>query len=121
MINKLPLRAASAVLALSAAVFAMHAGAQSASPTGPGNSNSNKAGEAYPNDPNAASKNKPTLGVVQKAEDSRPVQATKRVARKSKNAVKRAGHRAADVMRNTGDKIGSKLPPEPNRPSGIKQ
>ena len=121
MFKKTTLRAASAVLALTAAAFAMNANAQSASPTGPGNTNSNKAGEAYPNDPNAASKNKPTLGVVQKAEDSRPAQATKRVARRSKNAVKRGGHRVADAMRNTGDKIGSKLPPEPAPAGGIKR
>ena len=121
MIDKNTLRAASALLALTAAAFAMNAGAQSVSPSGPGNTNSNKAGEAYPNDPNAANKNKPTLGVAQKAEDSRPAQATKRVARRSKNAVKRGGHRVADAMRNTGDKIGSKLPPEPAPAGGIKR
>ena len=113
MINKKTLRAASAILALTAAALALNASAQSASPTGPGNTNSNKAGEAYPNDPNAASKTKPQLKIVDKVEDSRPAQATKRVARKSKNAVKRAGHRTANAVRNTGNRIADKLPPAP--------
>ena len=91
MLNKQFLRTASAVLALTAASFALNAYAQSANPTGPGNTNTNKAGEAYPNDPNAANPNKPKMAVVQRAQDSRPAQATKRVARKSKNAIKRAG------------------------------
>ena len=121
MLNKNTLRAASAMLALTAAALSMNASAQSANPTGPGNTNTNKAGEAYPNDPNAASANKPKMAAIQRAEDSRPAQATKRVARRSKNAVKRAGHRTANAIRNTGNKIGSKLPPEPAPAGGIKQ
>lgn len=95
---------------------AMAAHAQSSSPTGPGPSNSStqQAGEAYPSDPNAANKNKPKMKVIQKAEDSTPVQATKRVAKRTKNAVKRAGNRSAQAVRNTGDKINQKVPPGPN-------
>lgn len=114
------LRGASAILALTAAAFALNAGAQSANPTGPTNTNSNKAGEAYPNDPNAANRNKPKMAVVQRAEDSRPVQATKRAARKTKKAVKRTGHNVANAVRNTGDRIGNKLPPAPAQPAPIK-
>lgn len=119
MLNKKQFWTTSVVLALTAA-FAMNATAQSSNPTGPGNTNSNKAGEAYPNDPNAANANKPKMAVVQRAQDSRPGQATKRVARKSKNAVKRAGTRTANAVRNTGNRIANKLPPEPNRPAGVK-
>jgi hypothetical protein len=115
------LRALTAILAITASAFALNASAQSNSPTGPGNTNTNKAGEAYPNDANAANPNKPKMGVVQKAENSTPVRATKRVAKKSKNAVKRVGHKAANAMRNTGDKIGNKLPPEPAPAGGVKQ
>jgi hypothetical protein len=114
------LRTVSAILAVSAALFTVNAGAQSANPTGPGNTNSNKAGEAYPNDPNAAT-NRQKPAVVQKVEDSRPAQATKRVAKKTKRAVKKTGHKVADTMRDTGNKIGSKLPPEPAPAGGIKQ
>jgi hypothetical protein len=88
--------------------------AQSANPTGPSNSNSNKAGEAYPNDPNAANPNKPKLGVVQKAQDSRPAQATKRVTKKAVNATKKGAKKTGDAIRNTGEKIGEKVPPGPN-------
>ena len=121
MSTKSTLRSVSAVLALTAAAFAMNAAAQSANPTGPGNTNSNKAGEAYPNDPTAANANKPRLAVVDRAENSRPVRATKRVARKTKHAAQRTGHRMANAMRNTGDKIADKLPSDPARPSGVKQ
>lgn len=100
-------------LALGAA-FGAHA--QSASPTGPGNTNTNKAGEAFPNDPNAANPNKPKAEVVQKAENSRPVKATKRVAKRTTNAVKRAGTKTAAAVRNTGDKINEKVAPGPNDP-----
>lgn len=114
------LRGASAILAFSAAAFAMNVGAQSANPTGPTNTNSNKAGEAYPNDPNAANPNKPRMAVVQRAENSRPVQATKRGGKKAKKAIKRTGHRMANAMRNTGDRIGNKLGPAPAQPAPIK-
>jgi hypothetical protein len=120
MTHNKTLRNVAAILAVTAAAFSMNAAAQSTNPTGPGNSNTNKAGEAYPNDANAANANKPKLGVVQKAQDSQPAQATKRVARKSKNAVKRAGHKTANVIRNAGNKIGSKLPPEPAPAGGVK-
>lgn len=106
------LRAAPVALAL--AVAALTAQAQSASPTGPGNTNAQKAGEAYPNDPNAANPNKPKAGFIQKAEDSRPVQATKRVAKKTGKAVKKAGTKTANAIRNTGEKINEKVPPGPN-------
>ena len=114
------LRGATAVLALTAAAFTLNASAQSANPTGPANSNTNKAGEAYPNDPNAANPNKPKMAVIQKAEDSRPAQATKRVAKKTRKAVKRTGHKTANAVRNTGDKIANKLPPAPAQPAPIK-
>lgn len=74
---------------------------------------------------------KPT--VVEKVENSRPVQATERGVTRAANATKRgvtraanatkrgtararaatarAAHRTADTMRNTGDKISEKLPP----------
>ena len=117
--NKM-LRTVPAVLALAAAAFALNAGAQSANPTGPGNTSTNKAGEFYPNNPNAANPNKAELPIVQKAENSRPVKATKRVARKAKKAVKRTGNRVANSIRNTGNKIANKLPPEPAQPAGVK-
>jgi hypothetical protein len=107
------LRAASAVMVLAAAGIASNVQAQGANP-GPAGANTNQAGEAFPNDPNAANKNKPTAGIVQKTENSRPVQATKRVAKRTANAVKRAGHKTANALRNTGEKIGDKVPPGPN-------
>ena len=103
-----------APIALAIAVAALTAHAQSTSPTGPGNSNTQKAGEAYPNDPNAANPNKPKAGFIQKAQDSRPAQATKRVAKKTGKAIKKAGTKTASAVRNTGEKIGDKLPPGPN-------
>ena len=115
------LRGASAVLALTAAAFAMNVSAQSASPTGPGNTNSNKAGEAYPNDPNAANKNKPKMAVVQQAQDSKPAQATKKAASATTKVVKKAGSDVAGAVRNTGEKIGDKLPPAPAGPAPLKQ
>lgn len=109
------LRTLPLVLSLSlGAAFGAHA--QSTSPTGPGNTNSQKAGEAYPNDPNAANPNKPKAEIVQKAENSRPVKATKRVAKKTTNAVKDAGSKTAAAVRNTGDKINEKVAPGPNDP-----
>lgn len=51
-----------------------------------------------------------TPAVVERAEKSRPAQATKRVAKKGANATRKAGHKTADAMRNTGDKISNKLP-----------
>ena len=109
-------RAVPAALLLAAAGLSLPAQAQNPSPTGPGPASrtANQAGEAYPSDPNAANKNKPKLEVLQKAENSRPVQATKRVAKRTKNAVKRTGNRAANAMRNTGEKIGEKIPPGSN-------
>lgn len=114
------LRGASAVLALTAAAFAMNASAQSANPTGPTNTNTNKAGEAYPNDPNAANPNKPKLVPIRHAEDSRPVQATKRAARKTKTVVARTGHKVANGFRAAGNKIASTLPPAPRQRAALK-
>lgn len=112
MTRKTLLRAVPALLALAALTW--NVSAQTTNPTtgpGPASSTANKAGEAYPNDPNAANKNKPTAEVVKKAENSTPAQATKRTARKAKKAVKRTGNRAANAVRNTGDNIAKKLPP----------
>lgn len=104
-----------AALALASAGFTLQAHAQNPN-TGPGASTAttNKAGEAYPNDPNAASKNKPKAEVVQKAENSRPVQATKRVTKNAADATKRMGGKAADTVRGTGEAINKKVPPGPN-------
>ena len=115
------LRAASAVLALTAAAFTMNVSAQSANPTGPTNTNSNKAGEAYPNDPNAANKNKPKMAVIEKAEHSKPAQATKKAAKKTTKVVKEAGTETAGAVRHTGEKIGEHLPPAPPGPAPLKK
>jgi hypothetical protein len=104
-------RAAAFSLALAAGLSAH---AQGTNPTGPGNTSTQKAGEAYPNDPNAANPNKPRPAVVDRAANSRPAQATKRVTRKATNAVKRTGNRAASALRNTGDSINRRVPPGPN-------
>ncbi len=103
------------VVALAAA-FAAPGFAQNANPSGPGpgNSSTNNAGEAYPNNPTAADKNKPKANVIQRAENSRPVKATKRVTKRATNAVKRAGNRTKAAVRNTGDKINESIPPGPN-------
>ena len=42
-------------------------------------------------------------------------------AKKTKKAIKRTGHKVADKVRATGDKIGDKLPPAPPPPAPIKQ
>ena len=107
------------LLALPAAMtlalaFGLGAHAQSANPTGPGNTSTNKAGEAYPNDPNAANPNKPKAQTVQRAENSRPVKATKRVAKKATDATRRAGNTAASAVRDTGNRINRSVPPGPN-------
>ncbi|MBX3654323.1 MAG: hypothetical protein KF686_09065 [Ramlibacter sp.] len=106
-----PLRAWPTALALLACGLAFNAQAQNTSPTGPGPTSANKAGEAYPNDPNAANKNKPTAEVVQKAENSRPAKAVKRTSRKAGKAVKKTGNRAASAVRDTGNRLARKLPP----------
>lgn len=106
-----------AALLLAAAGLTLQAQAQTQNPnTGPGSSSatSSKAGEAYPNDPTAASKNKPKAEVVQKAENSGPVQATKRVTKRAVDATKRMGSKAASTVRNTGENINKKVPPGPN-------
>ena len=51
-----------------------------------------------------------TPAVVERAENSRPAQATKRVAKKGTGVAKKAGHKTANAMRSTGDKISGKLP-----------
>ena len=104
-----------AALTLAAAGFALQAQAQNpTSGPGPASSTANKAGEAYPNDPNAANKNKPKAEAVQKAENSRPVKATKRVAKKAADATKSAGNKAAGAVRSTGENINMRVPPGPN-------
>ncbi|TFZ05147.1 hypothetical protein EZ313_00235 [Ramlibacter henchirensis] len=88
---------------------ALPAQAQGTNPTGPDNKSTQKAGEAYPNDKTAGTdKGKPEA--VKKAENSRPAQATKRVAKKTGNAVSNTAKRAADATRNAGDNIAKKLP-----------
>ncbi|MGE0496992.1 MAG: hypothetical protein AB7I35_07750 [Ramlibacter sp.] len=100
-----------AVLALMACGLTFQVQAQNANPTGPGPTSANKAGEAYPNDPNAANKNKPTAEVVQKAENSRPAKAVKRTTKKAGKAVKKTGNRAAGAVRDAGNTLARKLPP----------
>ena len=117
MIQTAPfLRSMPAALALAAASLALTAQAQNPSPSGPGpaSSTAQKAGEAYPNDPTVTDKNKPLPKVVQRAANSRPVAATKRVAKRATNAVKRAGTQTATAVRNTGEKINQSIPPGPN-------
>jgi hypothetical protein len=107
----------SLAVAIAAAGFAFQAQAQAQNPnTGPGaaGSTANKAGEAYPNDPNAANKDKPTADVVKKAQNSRPAQATKRVTKRAANATKSAGNKAAGAVRSTGENINKRVPPGPN-------
>jgi hypothetical protein len=98
----------SAALAFAFAA-ALPAQAQSTNPTGPDNKSTQKAGEAYPNDKTAGT-NKGKPETVKKVENSRPVQATKNVARKTGNAVSNTAKSAADATRRTGDKIADKLP-----------
>ena len=94
-------------LAFAAAVPAQ---AQGQSPTGPGGSSArNQAGESYPNDAKAAT-DKGSPQVVQDAANSHPAKATKRTAKKGKNIASRAGHRAANATRNTGEAISRHLP-----------
>ena len=108
------------VLAIAALSFGLSAvQAQSANPSGPGNTNSNKAGEAYPSGTTAANPNQPKMEIVKKAENSRPVKATKRVAKKAKRAVNKAGRKTANAVRNTGERIADKLPPAVERKSGV--
>lgn len=101
-----------ALLAL--ALAAATVGAQSANPTGPGNTSTQKAGEAYPNN-SATGTNRQTPEVVQKAQNSRPAQATKRAAKRATDATKKAGNRAAGAMRNTGENLERRLPPAPKQ------
>ena len=55
-------------------------------------------------------------GPAERAENAgkRAVNATERGVKRAGRATKRAGSRAAGAVRNTGDKISSKLPPAPN-------
>lgn len=111
-------RSTSAALALAAASLALPSQAQNTNPSGPGpaSSTAQKAGEAYPNDPTVADKNKPMARPLQRAADSRPVAATKRVTKRAGKAVKRAGTRTASAVRNTGNRINDRIPPGPNDP-----
>lgn len=90
----------SAALAISLCAFGMAARAQTASPAMP-----------------AASDTKPAAndGVVDKTKRAakKTAAGTKRVARKTADATKRGANRAAGAVRNTGEKIGNKLPPGP--------
>lgn len=105
------IRTAFVLLALAGAGAAVHA--QSNNPTGPGNTNANKAGEAYPNDPNAVTP-KPKAEIVKKVEESRPVQATERGLKKAGDAVKKAGTKTKNAIKRTGEKLNEKVPPGPN-------
>ena len=102
------------VLAIALTSLAFNASAQNANPTGPGAKSGNQAGEAYPNDPNAANPNKPKAEVVKKAESSGPAQATKRTAKKATNAVESGAKKTASVIRDAGNKLNEKIPPGPN-------
>ncbi len=117
MTQRTVLRAVPALIALAA--FTFNVSAQGTNPTGPGPAaaTTNKAGEAYPNDPNAANPNKPKMEVVKKAENSTPVKATKRTARKAKNAVKRTGTKAANAMRKAGNKVSETVTPNSPKPA----
>ena len=78
-------------------------------PTGPDNSSTQKAGEAYPNDRTAGT-DKGSPEVVKKARKSRPAQATREVAEDAGSAISRTARRAADATRRTGQSIAGKLP-----------
>lgn len=70
-----------------------------------------------PASPPAAAASKPanSEGVVEKTKQGakKAAAGTKRVARKTADATKRGANRAASAVRNTGEKIGEKLPPRP--------
>jgi len=108
------LHALPAALAIALASLTLNATAQNANPTGPGPTSTNKAGEAYPNDPNAANPNKPKAGIVKKAEKSQAAQATKRTTQKATDAVKSGASKTAAVIRDAGNKLNEKIPPGPN-------
>ena len=103
-----------AALAIALTGLAFNATAQNTNPTGPGPTSGNKAGEAYPNDPNAANPNKPKAEVVKKAEKSQAAQATKRATQKATDAVKSGASKTAAVIRDAGNKLNEKIPPGPN-------
>ncbi|HSV55420.1 MAG TPA: hypothetical protein VLJ57_25070 [Burkholderiaceae bacterium] len=71
-----------------------------------------------PADPAArpASAAKADEGVVDKTKrvTKNAAAGTKRVANKATDATKRGANRAAGAVRNTGEKIGEKVPPGPN-------
>lgn len=103
-------------LAIALAALSLNATAQNANPTGPGATPGNQAGEAYPNDPNAANPNKLKAEFVKKAENSRVVKATKRTTKKATNAVKSGAKKTAAAVTKTGEDLNKKIPPGPNDP-----
>jgi hypothetical protein len=110
------LRTLPAALAIALAGLALNVSAQNASPTGPSTTPGNQAGEAYPNDPNAANPNKPKAEIVKKAENSKVVKATKRTTKKATNAVKSGAKKTAAAVTNVGEDLNKKIPPGPNDP-----
>jgi len=105
------LKTIASLIVLGAAGVALQATAQ----TNPANT-SGPAAEPYQNNANAANPNKPKAEVVKKAENSAPVQATKKTAKKAGNAVSRTARKAASSVRGVGENIAKKLPPGPNDP-----
>lgn len=93
------MKTVSAALALSLCAFALAARAQTATSAMPA------ASEAKPANEGVVDK---TKRVARKTADG-----TKRVARKTADATKRGANRAAGAVRDTGEKIGEKLPPGP--------
>lgn len=96
------LRTIPAVLAITLGAYGLAAHAQQpATPTAPAAS------------PAPAPANE---GVVDKTKrvSKNAAAGTKRVAKKTADATKRGANRAAGAVRNTGEKIGNKLPPGPN-------
>lgn len=93
------MKSVSAALAISLCAFGLAARAQTASPAMPAASDAKPANE----------------GVVDKTKRvaKKTAAGTKRVAKKTADATKRGANRAAGAVRNTGEKIGDKLPPGP--------
>lgn len=82
----------STALALGAAAFSFSASAQTSTAPAPMAKSEPAKGE----------------GPVQRAED-----ATKRGAKRVGHAVSKGAHKTHDAVENTGNKLGSKLPPAP--------
>ena len=95
------LRSFPAVLAITFGAFGLTAMAQPA---------------ATPAEPAARPASAANEGVVDKTKrvTKNAADGTKRVAKRATDATKRGANRAAGAVRNTGEKIGNKLPPGPN-------